>query len=434
MKFKTIIPLLVSIIIFLAALLLYLINKTPSDNMTFTKFDDYEIKIDVPTTEYELIENEIQEFIQSEKENFFYNIDITLDVNTSFEIYYNTTFNGDVEILTLYSKIKVGNLYKNNTKTIHYSLKENRILTINDYLLDETKLLSLSQISYFAIMEKINQQGITLEKDTLEKIISPISNNYKNFQLTDEGLQLLFILDQQEYLEIPILLPYAQINSLLKAEYRKNVIAPYKRDLSQFAGKKLIAFTFDDGPNSITTEILLNGLNKYNAKVTFFVLGNKANANSATLKRAYEEGNQIGSHTYNHKNLIKLNASQIKGEINNTSSVIQNIVGAEPLTLRPPYGNANLLVRQNVKGPIILWSIDPLDWKYKDKEIVKNNIVKEAKDGDIVLVHDIYLSSVEGALLAMEELYNQGFAFVTIDEMMQLKGINGEQGKYYYKF
>ena len=252
--------------------------------------------------------------------------------------------------------------------------------------------------------------------------------------MNEAGLELSYIIKQPQDLKTSIHLSYDQINSYLKSEYQKKVDYSIKRDLTPFAGKKLIAFTFDDGPNTATTEVLLNGLSKYNAKVTFFVLGNKVNSNSTILKRAYDEGTQIGSHTYNHKNLIKLNEAQIKAEINNTASVVKNIIGVEPTALRPPYGNTNAYVRNNVNVPIILWNIDPLDWKYRDKNIVKENIVKNAKDGDIVLVHDIYMSSVEGALLAMEELYKNGFAFVTIDEMMQLKGITWQKGKYYYSF
>lgn len=432
MVLKKILLLLASIIIFFVALFFYLANYQFENKSSFTDLNRYEFKIDIPQTQYKLLEKEMQKFVEEQEKLFFSEIDITLNINTTFNISYNISSHENIQIVTLYSKIKVGNIDQYQIKTIHYDIKNNQIISLRDYLLNEQSAEILSHISYFKVLQKINQEELKVDEKTKLEMNFNNFNTFDYYQFIDDGLELSFVLNQN--IEITILLPYSEINYLLKNEYRKTEITPYKRDVSQFAGKKLIAFTFDDGPNTMTTELLLNGLNKYNAKVTFFVLGNRVNANSDVLKRAYMEGNQIGSHTYNHKNLIKLNSNQIDREVNNTVSVINNIIGSNPSVFRPPYGNSNYLVKQHVNVPIIMWNIDSLDWKYRDKEVVKNNIVSSASDGDIVLVHDIYLSSVEGALLAMEELYNQGFAFVTIDEMMQLKGIDWQQGKYYYKF
>lgn len=209
---------------------------------------------------------------------------------------------------------------------------------------------------------------------------------------------------------------------------------PAKRDLSQFKGKKLIAFTFDDGPSSAQTPKLLDGLNKYNARVTFFVLGNRVNSYKNTIIRAYNMGNQIGSHTYSHCNLAKLSDAELAKEVSKSKSAIENILGVTPTVLRPPYGSMNDKVKSAAGTSIVTWSVDPLDWKYKNADTVCNNIVNNSFDGAIVLVHDLYETSVQGALMAMDKLSKQGYAFVTVEELAELRGVTMENGKVYNSF
>ena len=170
--------------------------------------------------------------------------------------------------------------------------------------------------------------------------------------------------------------------------------------------------------------MLLDNLDKYNARVTFFVLGSRVDSNKEVIKRAYLQGNDIGSHTYNHRNLNLLNDSEVISEVEKTNDKIKEIIGVKPTLLRPPYGNLTNHRKELVNMHTILWDIDPLDWKYKNKNRVADEIIEHAHDGAIILLHDIYKSSVDGALLAMEELEKQGYAFVTITEMAQLRGID----------
>ena len=232
-------------------------------------------------------------------------------------------------------------------------------------------------------------------------------------------------------MEINITIPYEDINKYLKEQYRDTTKdetvakeVPNIRDLEQFKDKKLIAFTFDDGPSTSNTNYLLDNLDKYNARVTFFVLGSRVDNNKDVLKRAYLQGNDIGSHTYNHRNLNLLSDEGIIDEVKRTNDKIKEVIGVSPTLLRPPYGNLTSHGKELANMHVILWNIDPLDWKYKDKNRVANEIIEHAHDGAIVLVHDIYKSSVDGALLAMEELEKEGYAFVTITEMAELRGID----------
>ncbi len=206
----------------------------------------------------------------------------------------------------------------------------------------------------------------------------------------------------------------------------------FERDINNFKNKKLIAFTFDDGPNSKTTNKLLDNLDKYNARVTFFVVGNRVKTYEDTLKRAYDMGNLIGSHTYSHKNLFELNNNQIVDEIKKTNNVIKEVTGSNTLYLRPPYGNTNKNIKNLANMYNILWDLDTEDWKYKDKNKIAKYIIDNAHDGGIILLHDLYETSIDGALLAMEELSKNGYAFVTIEEMATLKGITLNKASNYF--
>lgn len=209
---------------------------------------------------------------------------------------------------------------------------------------------------------------------------------------------------------------------------------PFKRDLTKYKDKKLIAFTFDDGPRSSTTNLLLDGLDQYDAKVTFFTSGTRISKNKEAMKRAYLSGHDIGSHTYSHKNLFRLKNQNILNEISKNNDAIKEVIGVTPIYLRPPYGNVNKRINGLTDMYIICWDIDSLDWKYKNRNKIKDKIVKNAHDGGIVLLHDIYEESIMGAFLAMEELERDGYAFVTISEMVELKGLFLDKDSIYYHF
>ena len=179
---------------------------------------------------------------------------------------------------------------------------------------------------------------------------------------------------------------------------------------------------------------MLDNLNKYNARVTFFVVGSRVLTYKDTLKRAYNMGNVIGSHTYSHKDLLKLSNSDILNEIRKTNDDIESVIGERAKYLRPPYGNTNKNIKNLSNMYTILWDLDTEDWKYKDKNKISQYIIDNAHDGAIVLLHDLYETSVDGALLAMEELEKEGYAFVTIEEMVTLKGINLDKTKNYFQF
>jgi peptidoglycan/xylan/chitin deacetylase (PgdA/CDA1 family) len=194
---------------------------------------------------------------------------------------------------------------------------------------------------------------------------------------------------------------------------------------------KYVAFTFDDGPG-IYTDKLLDSLEKYHSQATFFVLGNRVNSYKSELKREFELGMEIGSHTYSHKNLKTLSKSEISSEISKASKAIENIIGEKPSLLRPPYGNYNQTVSKKAGAPMIYWSVDTLDWKYKKTNYVCNTILKQAKDSDIILLHDIHETSVNGFIKALPTLRKKGYELVTVSELYKIKGKELKKGVMYY--
>lgn len=192
-----------------------------------------------------------------------------------------------------------------------------------------------------------------------------------------------------------------------------------------------IAFTFDDGPGEYT-DTLLDALEKYNCKATFFVLGARASSYEKQLKRAYDSGMEIGSHTYSHQNLKTISKSKIKQEISKTKNAIKKVTGADPTLLRPPYGNYNKTVSKYAGVPMIYWDVDTLDWKYKKTNYVSKTILKQCKKNDIVLLHDIHKTSVDGFIKALPKLKEKGFELVTVSELYAINGKKMKKGVMYF--
>ncbi len=189
--------------------------------------------------------------------------------------------------------------------------------------------------------------------------------------------------------------------------------------------KPMIALTFDDGPGKYSRQFA-DLLAQYNGHGTFFVLGINVPTFSESLKYVYEMGNEIGSHTQSHKNLNLLSESGIREEIDDAAEAIHDAIGAYPTVIRTPYGNANSKVMSIIDGPMIKWSVDTLDWKTRDAQAVKNEILSSTKDGDIVLLHEIYLSTYEGVKMALSDLAAKGYQFVTVSELMRYRGVEQE--------
>ena len=193
---------------------------------------------------------------------------------------------------------------------------------------------------------------------------------------------------------------------------------------------KLIALTFDDGPNYNTNKVL-DILEENNVPATFFVLGNRIKGNENILKRMVSSKMEIGNHTFNHLLLTKYKEDKVKSEINNTSNLIFEVTGKYPTLFRPSYGSCNKMIRSVVDTPIIIWDIDTLDWKYHNSRRISSRVINKVKDGDIVLMHDIYSATANALEIIIPSLKSKGYTFVTVSDLFYYKNIPLEKGKVY---
>lgn len=182
--------------------------------------------------------------------------------------------------------------------------------------------------------------------------------------------------------------------------------------------EKKIALTFDDGPNAVYTEQLLNGLKEREIHATFFLIGENLEGNEELVKRMSQEGHILGNHTYSHVQLNLLSKDAACAEIWKTNTALFDITGKIPVYIRPPYGLWDENAACAAEMQEVLWNIDPEDWKYQNKDRIVNVVLKNAKDGGIILLHDNYKTSVEAALEIVDKLTEQGYEFVTIDELL----------------
>lgn len=193
---------------------------------------------------------------------------------------------------------------------------------------------------------------------------------------------------------------------------------------------KLIALTFDDGPNYNTNKVL-DVLEKYNITATFFVLGSKIKGNEYILKRIVNSGHQIGNHTFNHLLLTRYDEETVLEEIKSTSDLIFEVTGTYPSLFRPSYGSVNSKIKKVSECPIIIWDIDTLDWKYHNSDRIAKRVINKARDGDIVLMHDVYSATANSLNVIIPKLQEKGYTFVTVSELFYYKGVELEKGKVY---
>lgn len=173
----------------------------------------------------------------------------------------------------------------------------------------------------------------------------------------------------------------------------------------------------DDGPSAYTEE-LLDGLKERGVKATFFVIGKSAVSYPDIVKRESNEGHLVGNHTYNHVEITKIGDEKAREEIEKTNTVLEEMLGKEIEYVRPPFGAWQKKLEQEMNVLPVMWSIDPLDWTTENVDEIVNKVVTEAKENDIILLHDCYQSSVQAALRIIDILQKEGFEFVTADELL----------------
>ncbi len=289
-------------------------------------------------------------------------------------------------------------------KSILINLKEKRLSLITELYNEEE------------LREKIDRVSKKYSSNISTAILSSNINTF-NYLITDDEFIVYF--DNIEYESISYI-PFLNLKESKQISYE------------DIKDKKMVALTFDDGPSEYSLEIL-DCLLENNSKATFFELGNRMKNNKEITKKLYDNGMEIGSHTYSHKYLTRISESEVLNEINSVSILFNEITNDNIKLLRAPYGSVNSKVRELSPFPIILWNIDTKDWLYKDPSKSSPIVLEHVSDGDIILMHDVHKTTIELVKIIVPELKARGYELVTVSELSEFKNIKLENGVIYRK-
>ena len=305
--------------------------------------------------------------------------------------------------------------------TFHASLKTGKLVTLEDILLADGKVL---------LQKKVIEDAKIKEADIDDVLLN-------NWILKHDSLEI--VLERGQYLPMSdgtVVLEYSfkELAGIIEDSFVKESEQESEEDTETKLPendvntssteidptKPMIALTFDDGPSK-HTERLLDIFAQYGGKGTFFVVGNVIEKREETLNRMVAEGHEIGGHSWDHRQLTKLSSADMTDEIMNTRAKIYSLTGIDTTIMRPPYGSYNDETKRICaeNGIVIInWSLDTLDWKYRDADKVYDAIMSEVKDGDIILCHDLHGTTVDAMERVIPDLIAQGYQLVTVSELL----------------
>ena len=198
--------------------------------------------------------------------------------------------------------------------------------------------------------------------------------------------------------------------------------------------KPMLALTFDDGPQVQSGNRIMDVFAQYGQRCTFFLVGDRIASRADEVRRMVADGHEVADHSYSHAYFNKLSAEQIRSEVAKCNAAIAQTTGVAPTIMRLPGGNKTATVLANVNMPIILWNVDTEDWKVKDSARIISRVVGKVKDGDVVLMHELYGTTATAVETIVPTLVSQGFQLVTVSELAKFRGYELVPGQIYYSF
>jgi len=352
-----------------------------------------------------------------------------------------------------YDKIEyIVNTVSDYISIVFIKYKDNKIAGYNSFIYDKEN--NLTDINAIISDENILKDKIKIYLDNNKIEVKSYPDVTFDYLLFDNYLEVILTIYEEGAKKFIIVdINYTEINEILKISYeidkdyiisltttktitttttttttiekQKDSIPPEDNN------NKIIAFTFDDGPSKYTSEIM-DVLEEYGAKATFFEVGYMIKTRKDTVKEVYERGFEIGNHTTDHSNLNKLTTAKAKEKIYDNNELFKEITGIDFPLIRPPYGNCKSSVQAVIDVPIIMWSVDSRDWESRNAEKIIAVVKSETKSGDIVLFHDLYPSTLEAIKTLVPYYTDQGYKIVGVSELFQLNGKELENGKKYY--
>ena len=295
-----------------------------------------------------------------------------------------------------------------------YLTEDGKLFTLDQLFSDSSKAkeILLKELTSFLQDKKLEQGKIDqLVKSFSDQDLSAWNFDYKDSQIILYPSQAVENIDE-------IALPVSGFFDVVQSSYLLDKDAELYKAYYEKKNQKVVALTFDDGPNPATTNQALDTLSKYGIKATFFVLGKNVSGNEEILKRMKSDGHVIGNHSWSHPVLSKLSLDEAKKQITDTEDALTKVLGSSSKLMRPPYGAITDDIRNSLDLSFIMWDVDSLDWKSKNEASILTEIQRQVRNGSIILMHDIHAETVNALPKIIDYLKEQGYHFVTVPEML----------------
>lgn len=405
-----IIKISIIIILIVISILPFKFKENKQDNNIETNIEEsrqYVISATYPKTNIKKLDNEVENFVLSQIKLFKnkskgikYLIDrdelnIDYDYYTVNDRYINIT-------IKLYIYHSLESIEEYYVQTYYFDKISNRFYNVLDIFSNENDLLvKVNNMLISNNKSMINNLGeLTYSFDNDYLIIYLIENNITTYKIPLNSIKLNI--------------------EIINNDKEKDIEPVIKNDKIIDPKLPVVALTFDDGPSRYTKDII-DALKSNNVNATFFVLGNKIEIYKDIIRESIKNGNEIGNHSYNHKWLSKLSTNELLDQINKTQDILKETVNYTPTCFRPTYGSVNNKIRKSINLSITLWTIDTKDWKINSVDRIVERAIKDIEDGDIILMHDIFQRSSEALKKIIPRLKEQGYQFVTISELEEVK-------------
>ena len=398
------------------------------------------VSIEYPITENEKINRLISESIDKIDRDFQNTVllatvfDKPMTETIGYQVTHNTS-----EALSIVINIKQdmnGAHPASMTQFWTFDKKSGEVVSLTDFTKQSDEaaeaIISAAKNSISQTIKQRQQPEIDLNEIINKEALS-------NFIITNNGNSLAWPLGQasllpSSYGELTITVPISSVSKYLQNPTARKLAnipkppepkpepapAPAAPTPAPTTGNKVIALTFDDGPGPYTAH-LLDILDQYGAKATFFLIGSKVSGQASVVRSIQARGHQLGNHSWSHPELNKVSAEQLASEIDQTNNAIKQAVGTKPNIIRPPYGAFNRAVLEQFRQrgmSAIVWSVDTRDWADRNSEIVCSRAVAGARNGAVILMHDIHQTSVNAVPCILNSLKQQGYSFVTVQNLI----------------
>ena len=398
------------------------------------------VSIEYPITKNNKINKTIAQIINRDDRDFRYIATNVLSFNQPMTetISYQITHNNSAA-LSIIVNIKQDMHGAHPVSLTHFwtfDKKSGEVISLNDLTEQSEKatreIVAAARNNIKETIKQRQQAELDLNETITQETLS-------NFVITDGGNSLAWPIGQASLLpsaygEMTIKVPIDAVAKYLQNPTARKLAnipkppepkpepkpAPAVPAPAPTTGNKVIALTFDDGPGPYTAH-LLDVLDQYGAKATFFLIGSKVSSQANVVRSIHARGHQLGNHSWSHPELPKLPVDQIAGEIDRTNDAIKQATGVTPAILRPPYGAVNGVVLEQLRlrgMSSILWSVDTRDWADRNSDIVCSRAVAGARPGAIILMHDIHQTSVGAVPCILSALKQQGYSFVTVQGLL----------------